>query len=236
MRVELQPAYVLHSRAYKDTSLLIDVLSADHGRLTLIAKGARKPQKKSRTALQPFLPMRLSWLGKGSLKTLLSNEPMALAHALKAEKLYSALYMNELLVYLLKEGELIDELYDIYHQTLIDLVSATLIEIPLRRFEFSVLAVLGYGLDFLTEAHTGLPIKKNIEYGYVPGMGFVNAKKISTNITIINGKHLLAIASDQWQEKETLQYAKQLARIALSPYLKGKVLKSRAFFSKPSVQ
>ena len=235
--IELQRCYVLHTRPYRDTSLLVDILSQTHGKLTLIARGARKASKSTqnpRYLLQPFIPLSLSWLGKSSLKTLTTMESAAPALQLRGNHLYSAMYANELLVYLLQEDELNEEIYIHYEQLLYSLSKTEYsIEAALRQFEFALLAVLGYEIGFTHDAESQRPLKASESYYYVHEQGFV-ATENHPDIRDISfsGKALLDISSNDYALIETRRVAKQVARITLKPHLRNRPLKSKELFLK----
>ena len=233
--IELQHCYVLHTRPYRDTSLLVDILSQSHGKLTLIARGARKTSKSSqnpRHLLQPFMPLSLSWTGKGTLKTLTTMEAAAPAIPLIGHHLYSAMYANELLVYLLQEGDPNEDIY-VHYEKLLSMLSNTQysIEAALRQFEFALLAVLGYEIGFSHDAETQLPLKASEYYYYVHEQGFVaaNAHPEIRGMSF-DGESLLGISASNYERPNTLQAAKQIARMALKPYLRNRPLHSKELF------
>lgn len=90
--------YVLHTYPYRETSLILQVWTEKHGRLGLVAKGARRPKSASRSVLIPFQPLVLDWFGRGELRTLKTAEPAAPATSLGGQSLLSAFYLNELLL------------------------------------------------------------------------------------------------------------------------------------------
>ena len=232
-RIELQSAYILHTRPYRDTSLLVDALTQDYGKISLVAKGARSKHNKQRALLQPFSPLLLSWQGRSSLKTLVGIESQSAAILLIGHRLYSALYANELLAYLLPQGDPSDTIYQDYQQLLQFLNdSAKSIEPCLRWFEFNLLEMLGYGLDFGYEADTDLEIQPQQYYYWVQNHGFVNIERYPESRALrFPGEALLNIQQHQYQDKQTLRLAKQLSRLVLQPLLKGRPLKSRELFT-----
>lgn len=231
MLVELQPAFILHTRPYRDSSLLADILSLDYGRLTLLVKGGRNPKNYQRYLLQPFRPLSVSWQGKSQLKTLVSLELNGQAFTLKERYLYSALYANELLNCLLLPGDPQQEIYHLYLSLLDDLFLKKNLEISLRCFEFDLLNVLGYGIDFENEFNTGKVIEDGNEYLFIVDSGFMrNTFESSGKLLTIQGSHLLAIAEGDFTRHEVRLTAKKIIRAALQPHLKGKALKSRELF------
>ncbi len=142
----MHPAYVLHARRYRDTSLLVDLFSREHGRMTAVARGVRGAKSKHRGLLQPIMPLSVSWFGKSDLVTLNSIEPHHTPHYLTGDRLLSGLYLNELLVRALHQHDPHVELYDAYADTLAQLTrQAVRIELTLRLFEKQLLQQIGYG-------------------------------------------------------------------------------------------
>lgn len=145
-RHEFEPAWVLAARPYRETSLLLEAFSAGHGRIGLVARGARAPKARQRALLQCFVPLLLTWQDSGELGTLLAAEPAAAALQLPGEAIFSGWYLNELLLKLLPRHDAHPGLYEAYGATLPRLAQPD-IEPVLRRFELQLLAELGYGLD-----------------------------------------------------------------------------------------
>ncbi len=232
MRVELQPAYVLHTRPYRDTSLLVDVFTEDYGRLTLVAKGARQPKQRQRHLFQPFIKLLISWQGKSELKTLIGIEAVVDTFTFENKFLYSALYANELLIYLLRHEDAAPDIYRLYTLLLFKLAQQEDLESTLRQFEFSLLAELGYAIDFSQEAINGEPIEANSYYHFVVDTGFIleSVSNVNSQSTRYLGSHLLAIAENKYSDSIVRKSAKSIARTALNVYLQGKVIKSRELF------
>ncbi len=232
MRAELQPAYIIHTRPYRDTSLLVDIFTEDYGRLTLVAKGARQPKQRQRHLFQPFIKLLISWQGKSELKTLIGIEAVADAFALKNKFLYSALYANELLIYLLKHEDAAPDIYHLYTLLLLKLSQQEDLESTLRQFEFSLLAELGYAIDFTAESTTGELIEAHHNYYFVADEGFVLESDSSIkNLSICYpGSHLLSIAESKYSDPSVRKSAKAIARTALNLHLQGRVIKSRELF------
>lgn len=242
MRQELQQSFVLHSRSYRDTSLLLEVFAKDFGRTTVIAKGARKPQRKSQSSLsgslRPFVPLRISWSGRSALKSLTHVEVEAMAFKLEGKQLYSSFYLNELLMLLLPHHDPMEEIFILYAQTLNGLAETQPIEPLLRNFEFALLASLGYGIDFSLSAHSGEPIHSSYFYRFVPEQGFISCgSQAGVSHQVFQGKDILAIAKREYhQQAGVLRTAKYVSRQALSVHLQGKQLKSRELFRSASFE
>lgn len=223
-------AFVIHSRPYRETSQLVEVFTRERGRQTLVARGSRQPRSPLKGLLQPFVPLRLSFAGKGELKTLHSAEATAPAIRLIGTALYSGLYLNELIHYLLEPQTPFDEVFEVYHDTLHQLAGGSTLEPCLRHFEFYMLNVLGYGVDFTQDAESGAAVCARGWYAYQPEAGFVALE--SRQPGAFRGDWLHALARLELDTPEVLAAAKRFSRTALAPYLEGRVLKSRALFIK----
>ena len=225
-----QRGFVLHRRAYSETSLLVDVFTEDTGRLSLLAKGARARRSAWKSVLQPFTPLLLRWSGKSGLKILTKAEPAAITLPLQQTALYSGFYVNELICRVLEQETAQPQLFQDYLRCLTELAGAPLaVEPVLRRFEFQLLQSLGYGVDFLHCAGSGQPIDENMTYRYREEQGFM-ASLIKDNLTFY-GRDLLAFEQRRFDDTTVLQAAKRFTRLALKPYLGSKPLKSRELFS-----
>lgn len=230
MRVELQPAYILHSRPFRDTSLILDCLTDDYGRLSLIAKGARSPKSRQRQLCQPFAPLLLSWQGKSSLKTLTSIESRQLPLRLQGEFLFSGLYLNELLTRLVPEQDSCPEIYQSYEVALTELADEQPLEPVLRAFELRMLEDLGYHLDLSHDAD-GLELRPEETYQWWPEQGWRLASDTLTAQTF-PGAHLVALREGDFQNPQALRSAKILTRILFKPLLGERPLQSRKLFQK----
>ena len=225
-----QRGFVLHRRAYSETSLLVDVFTEDTGRLSLLARGARARRSAWKSVLQPFTPLLLRWSGKGGLKILTKAEPAAITLPLQQTALYSGFYVNELICRVLEQETAQPQLFQDYLRCLTELAGTPLaVEPVLRRFEFQLLQSLGYGVDFLHCAGSGQPIDENMTYRYREEQGFM-ASLIKDNLTF-SGHDLLAFEQRGFDDSTVLQAAKRFTRFALKPYLGSKPLKSRELFS-----
>lgn len=224
MKVELEPAYILHSRPYRESSLLIDFFTERHGRIHVIARGAKR---KWQGYLQPFTALRISWSGVQSLKSLTQIEPQALIATLTYDWLYSGFYLNEILTRLLRIEDPHPKLFAYYVQALSDLAQKSSISPILRSFEKSCLIEIGYAVPL----QQIFGAEKN--YGYDPEDGFWEIDTTDDNHPYyFQGKHLLAINANNFQDTDVLQSAKRLFRLALKPHLGDRPLQSRQFFQK----
>lgn len=200
IRIEGESAYVLHTRLYRETSLIVDVLTEHQGRVSLIAKGARRPKSPWKGLLQPFVPLTLSYLGRADLKTLTHCELLGLWQHMPAAQLPSVLYMNELLVKLIHPQHPMPELFRLYTETLSG-IAATMDTRPLlRRFEKYLLSYLGYDL-ILDRDSDQQPIMPEAYYFYHLEAGATHYEgDAQANSRVFSGHVLLALAHDQYDD------------------------------------
>ena len=229
MRVLLQSAFILHRRPWRNTSLLLDAFSPDQGRIGLVARGATAPRSRLKGVLQPFTPLLLSWSGADDLATLTGAEPSALPTALPPHRILAGLYVNELLVRLLRRLDPQPELFAAYQILLTELVRATDEEPPLRQFEKRLLDELGYGLNLEHEAGSGQPIVAETQYCYVLDQGPQVADSAVGGIPI-SGHSLLALRNGALTDPAVLREVKRLTRAALAEQLRGRALKARELY------
>lgn len=225
---ELQDeGYVLHGRPYHETSLLLEVVTAEHGRLGLVARGARRSRGGSAGSLQPFHRLQLRWSPRGELHTLIGADELE-RHRLSAPMLPAALYLNELLMRLLARHEDCPDIYTAYADTLARLTATEPggLEPALRDFELDLLEGLGYGLTLEYEADSHEAIDPMAFYRYVEQHGPVRVAG-SGDSGSFNGAALLAIAARDWHEPETLRAAKHVLRSALEVQLGPRGLRTR---------
>ena len=225
MRISLQPAFILHHRAYRETSLLLDVFTKDYGRISLIARGIRTAGSRLRPLLQPFVPLLISWYGKTELMTLQTAEARGNPMRLKGRCLLGAFYLNELLLRLLQKQDAHPQLYTIYQDTLLKLSGVELEQKFLRFFEKKLLDELGYGLQLQT-------FIDDQYYRYYPEQGFKlrEAWEDISQRMIFSGKSLNSLANEQLDDESALLDSKRLMRIALMPLLGTQPLQTRKMF------
>ena len=235
-RVALQRAYVLHRRAYRETSFLVDILTPEYGRLTLVARGVRKSRSAAQGLLQSFVPLQVSWSGQGELMTLTSVEADGEALRLKGDCLFAGLYLNELMTYLLQKWDAQPELFRAYEQAITALQSDVLEEKTLRIFEKYLLEQLGYGVLSNMDIQLLSSLVPEQYYSFVPDQGFVlseHGNLLQANVSLFLGKSLLAIAREDWDADDALHNAKRLHRMMLMPLLGSRPIFSRLLFTQP---
>ena len=240
MRVNLQPAYILHSRPYRDTSLLIEAFSRDHGRVGLVARGARGARRRNPLSaghLQPFGPVLLSWTGQGELATLTGadRDPGAPAARLRAsgEGLLCGLYANELLLRLLARSDPHPGLFDDYDALLGGLASGDPAPV-LRRFEKRLLEALGYGLSLTHTFDTGEAVEPGRVYCYFPDRGATQGGQAGRGTghdgaVPVSGDSLLALAAERFEglTAQAQSEIRRLTRAALDLQLGERPLHTR---------
>lgn len=221
MRVDAQPAYVLHARPYRETSLLIECLTAEHGRVGLVARGVRRERSRlSRAVLQPFQPLLLSWIGNGELFSLTSAEVAPQHHSMPAQRLISALYVNELVLRLCARADPHTDLFEHYSMCLDRLASGEPEAWTLRRFERDLLAELGYGLVLELDIESGEGVAAQSNYAYVMDSGPRLWRGPSDGLRV-PGAGLLALARDEMPDSECGKILRLLMRQLLQHQLGG---------------
>ncbi len=234
--VNTQIAYILHKRAYRETSSILEVLTRDYGRISLMARGSRGVRSKTAGSLLLFAPLVISWQGKGNLPYLKSVERADLkAPVLKNKSLLSAMYINELLMYLLHKDDIQEAIFKHYHHCLYSLENDKNLEITLRQFEINLLELLGFGLNLHAEADTGEKILADSTYRYQLEHGPVKTcETTKSDVPEISGSCLLALAGEQYQmiseNSQDLAELKRLMRYVINHHLGHKKLKSRELF------
>ena len=232
-RVDRQPAFVLHRRPWRESSLLLDLLTRDHGRVSVIARSARNSRKGLPGALQPFQSLLVSWAGRGDLKTLTGADRAGALPPVAGERLYSALYVNELLVRALAPLDPHPALFEAYAALLPALAAEPDHEPWLRGFELLLLRELGYALDLRFDAGSGEVLEPAAVYAFEPAVGFLPAGPGTPEERLYPGTVLAAIGEGDFAEARTRSLARRLLRDALAPVLGDRPLRSREYFRRP---
>lgn len=227
---ELEPAYLLHRRPYRETSALLEVFTRDHGRIALVARGARRPRSALRAALIPFVPLLVSWSGRGEVGTLRGAEVRGASRSMTGEALLSALYLNELLMRLTHRHDPHPELYDAYAAALRALTQDTETEHTLRVFEKRMLEAIGYGMLLEHEAESGAPVVREQRYAYRADRGPAPATVRAADCVEVSGATLLDLAGERPLDESGRREAKRLMRFVLRAHLGERPLASRAMF------
>ena len=220
--VQLQPAFVLHGRNYRETSVIVELLTRDFGRISLLAKGVRKNRSRTAGLLQPFVPLLVSYTGKAELKILTQVEMTPPAITLQGMSLYCGLYINELVEAFLHRHDPHPEVFDAFRQCLQALPANESQEQVLRNFEVRLLESIGYGLQLQHEADHDAAIHADLRYHYTPGLGPQLQKHGA-----LSGATLIALRSGTLDTDRMRREAKRLLRSVIDYHLAGKPLKSR---------
>lgn len=224
-RIQLTAGYILHHRPYRDTGRILEVLTRDHGRLSLFARGVRGPKAKLASILQPFQMLLLSWTGRGEAAQLTGAESAQAATPLPAACLMASFYLNELLMKLTTRHDPLPLLFDTYHAALEGLRHGAPLEPQLRVFEKRLLEALGYGLDLGAEAHTGKRIEPGEYYHFRPEQGLVAT--VANAAGALAGQSLIGLANEHLTGARELEDAKRLLQAALAQCLEGRPLATR---------
>lgn len=232
MRVESEPGFILHTIPYRETSLLVDIFTLNHGRLRCVAKGFRKPNKKGiAKTLFPYTEHHFQWQGRGELKTLTQADPIQAPVFLKQESLFVGLYINELLYKLLHQNDPHQSLYEFYRQLMTQQSTSEIQQPVLRRFEMLLLEELGYGLVLDAEAETGQAVSSEHLYYYIPDQGLkLIQDQTADNLHAFSGADIMALCQGQLEQQSVLRAAKKLTRQVIDFYLDGKELNSRELY------
>lgn len=236
--MEQQPAYVLHSRPWRETSVIADLLTLHSGRVAVIIKGARKAHGKQpalRALVQPFTPLMVAFTGRAELRTATSLDAAGPPLSLQGKHLYSGFYANELLLKLLAADDAHPVLFAYYQTLLENLSTNNTLELSLRAFEVHLMDELGYHVALDTELHSQIPVVPEHYYRLLPLQGFCRVENQHADAQLVPGQVLLELAAGRYNEPKCLKYAKYIARANIDQLLGGKPLHSRTLFQTMAV-
>jgi DNA repair protein RecO (recombination protein O) len=223
-----EPAFVLHGYPYRETSIIVEALTATRGRVALVARGARRPRSELRSVLQAFQPLMLSWSGGGELKTLVSAEWRGGLPLVAGSALLCGFYLNELLLKLLPREDPHPQLFRDYDSALAKLAGGAEQAPVLRGFELRLLAELGYALPLTHEADTGRPVDPGARYYYAFDRGpRASVAEPGRRYPQVRGATLLALAQHDFSAPDAAAEAKRLMREVLDHYLERRTIVSR---------
>jgi len=225
MRIEQQSAYVLHARPYRETSLLLECLTRDHGRLGVVARGVRGERARMRRAqLEPFQALAMGLLLRGEMATLTALEPVGAPLRLTGDIALSGLYLNELVVRMTGRQDPHPPLFEAYARTLTRLADGEPAGWTLRRFERDLLEAIGYGLQLHHEAESGGPLDPQATYRYLPEQGALRCTP--GRPSALRGSDLLALKHDRMPDAAGLRMLRDTMREVIRFHLDGGELRA----------
>jgi DNA repair protein RecO (recombination protein O) len=217
--------FLLHQRPHGETSLIVDVFTKKNGKMSIIAKGAKKPKSKFFGYLTPFTKLKITYTGRSELKTLTNiDRDFSESTNSLSKTSYSLLYINELLIRLLPKDAVHEDLFQLYESFLVKIHAGENIELTLRSFELDMLEMLGYGLDFENEIDKNQSIDVNKNYSFIPERGFRESSSSK-----FSGKDIVNIGMRNLSEVSK-KHLKQITQEAIHFCLDGRNLSSREIF------
>lgn len=225
-RKHLEAAWLLHHRPWSDTSRILDLITRDHGRVSLFAHGARRPKSALRAVLRPFVPILVSWSGPADGGTLTGAEAGNAAVTLTGARLLSGYYLNELLLKLLPKEDRHESVFDAYATAIAGLAAGDEQRV-LRAFERVLLEELGYGPDLSRDAASGGPVEGDRYYHFEPGRGVLAVRDADAGPGVHAGRAVLAVARGEFALPEAQRAARGIYGAAIAHCLEGRGLASR---------
>lgn len=221
---------MLHSYPYRETSLIVETFTRNHGRVPLLARGARRPRSILRGLLLSFQSLLLTWSGKSELRTLHKAEWQGGLSALRGESLLCGFYLNELVIKLLPREVPHERLFEDYQQSIFDLATHSQRAATLRRFEKQLLKEIGYALILDHDIETGDPIRPELDYSYLIERGPVPINGDDPPLRL-SGTTLIDLMQDDYSNPLTLQQGRALMRLLINHHLNGQTLHTRQLLS-----
>lgn len=224
VRVEAQPAFVLHARPWRETSLLVEVLTRDHGRIGLVARGLSGPKRQPlRAALQPRQLLRIDFVQHGELAQLVQAEATDSSPPLSGEASLAAFYVHELLLRLTPRQDPVPALFDLYSRVRDELAAPSSLAWILRRFERDLLEALGYALAWHEDSE-GRPVESSSRYRLDPQQGPIRIQRREANS--VSGTALQALVDDVLPAPAMLAELRSALRSILASHLGATGLRS----------
>ena len=225
-RVQDEPAWVLHHRPFRDSSRILDILSRQHGRLSLVARGSRGSKSRLKGILRPFSPLNLSWVMRSDLGTLTGADMTGVPITPSGDALLSGYYVNELLLKLLHNHDPQPDIFDLYGRTIAKLSAGGDVTPALRVFEIELLRLLGYALNLHHDTESQEELVGDDLYEYRPEQGPAPVANRQGPM-IFTGAEIVAIREMNFDDPLVLRNAARLLRSVIAFHLGGKELKSR---------
>lgn len=223
----MQPAWLLHARPYRETSQIAELFSRDFGRVAVVMRGVRGTRRAGNAPRQ-FVPLLVGWSGRAAMKSMRGHDANGPAPQLRGETLLAGLYLNELLLRVLKPLDAHEALFELYGRTLHALQEGDALAASLRCFEKALLVEIGYGVSFSHAADDGRPLQPGVRYAVQPDLGFVSTAAVPgiRPEETLSGQELLRIDRDDYSRAATRDGARRLFRRLLEPHLGGYPLQS----------
>jgi DNA repair protein RecO (recombination protein O) len=224
---EWDDCFLLHQRSYGETSVIAEVFTLKNGKMSIIARGAKKPKSKFFGYLAPFTKLKITYSGRSELKTLTNiDRDFSTSSNSFSKTSYSLLYINELLIRLLPKDAEQEDLFLLYEAFLNKVTSGSDLELTLRHFELDLLDMLGYGLDFENDIDKHEEIEPTKKYSFIPERGFRES-----NNSDFSGEDIINIRTRELS-KVSKKYLKHLTQTAIHFCLDGRDLASRDIFKR----
>ena len=234
-KISLEPAFVLHTRSYQETSLIIDFFTKSYGRLNAIAKGAKRPKSPLRSVLTPASKLVVSMSGKSELKTLSSVEIVEHFSISDGTSLNSIIYLNELISKATEKEDPHESIFVEYEALLSNLTNNNTInhiEKYLRNFELNLLQEMGYGIDLTREAESNSKLQSEDHYRFDPDKGFSLITETDISHNTFLGQDIINFSEGKFEKKTTRDTSKIIMRSALDYHLGNKTLNIRKYLTK----
>jgi DNA repair protein RecO (recombination protein O) len=226
-QVLLENGFVLHQRPYLDSSQLLECVTMAHGRVGLVARGSRRPNNRQRALLQPFAPLRLSWIRRGDLGRLTQVEAAGVVHELGGQRLLAGYYANELLLRLMARGDPNADIFSCYSRCLAQLAEDAPVTRTLRTFELELLRALGYALELDVDTETGEALRADASYVFDVETGPRAAPRHDSEAEVYLGRELISLREHELADDGSLRAAQRLLARVLRVYLGERPLRSR---------
>ena len=226
-QVLLEDGFVLHQRPYRNSSQLLECMTAAHGRVGLVARGSRRSPTRQRALLQPFVPLRLSWIRRGDLGRLTQVETSAAPLGLEGMNLLAGYYASELLLRLTVRGDPNAEVFSCYSRCLAQLAERAGVARALRLYELDLLRALGYALELDAEADTGRPLRRDSTYIFELEAGARAVGNAGADDELYAGRELISLRERELDDDAALRAAQRLLARALRAHLGDRPLRSR---------
>lgn len=225
-RIDHQPGVVLHTTAWRETSLIVEAFTRDFGRVSLVARGAKRPTSQFRGMLAPFCPVALSWSGRNEIRNLVRAEWVGGLRPLRGDALLAAFYASELLVRLLARGDAHELLFSNYLGALQAMAEGPPLAPILRAFELDLLREIGYAVP-LDLCIDGRPIDAGARYVFDAGAGARRHDGGNGEEALVSGRTLHALAQRDFRDPEVAVESKALLRRLIRYHLDDKPLNTR---------